>query len=87
MGVAMADNRPDHVTENADGSVTVSLRGGRFVRMREPTVADQLATKGTPEEREIALIGNLCEVSPDEVRALTLRDYRRLQVALMGFTD
>ena len=79
--------RPDYITENPDGGVTVELRGGRKITMREPTVGDQLATKGTPEQREIAMVSNLCEIAPDEIKAMTARDYRRLQQALLGFLD
>lgn len=75
------------LTENPDGTVSITLRGGRTITMREPTVGDQIATKGSAEERELALIGNLCLLSPEEVRALTLRDYRRVQDALLSFQD
>ncbi|AZB63855.1 phage tail assembly protein [Cereibacter sphaeroides] len=81
------DDKPKYLTENADGTVTVELRSGRRITMREPTIADQLATKGNNEERELTLVGNLCLLSPEEVRALTLRDYQRVQAALMLFRD
>ncbi|WP_420023775.1 phage tail assembly protein [Cereibacter azotoformans] len=81
------NDKPDFLTENPDGSVAITLRSGRVLTMREPTVGDQLATKGSNEEREIALVGNLCTMAPDEVRSLSLRDYRRVQAALMGFQD
>lgn len=60
------------------------------MRMREPTVNDQVIaseSKGSEAAREIAMFSNLCEVSPDDVRRLPLRDYKRLQRAFMGFTD
>lgn len=79
--------RPDYITENLDGSVSIALKDGRTITMREPTVADQLATKGTPEQREIAMVANLCELAPDEVGKLTARNYKRLQQALLGFLD
>lgn len=79
--------KPDFITENPDGSVTVALRSGMLVTMREPTVDDQLATKGTPEQREIAMVANLCGLSPAEIGKMTARDYRRLQTALLGFLD
>lgn len=74
---------PDFITENPDGSVTIELTRGRTITMREPRVEDQLATKGTNEQREIALVGNLCGLSPAEVQAFALRDYRRVQAALV----
>lgn len=61
----------------------------RSVAMREPTVADQIAAERagkSPAEQEVALVGNLCELAPGEVQSLPLRDYRRLQEALLGFT-
>ena len=88
---------PDFITEG-EGFVDVALSrpvkiGGtevRAVRMREPTVADQLAAdaaKGSEAAREIAMLANLAEVSLDDIKALTLRDYKRLQVALLGFIN
>lgn len=81
------NERPDYIAENPDGSVNITLKDGRIILMREPTVADQLATKGTPEQREIAMVANLCELAPDEVGKMTARNYKRLQQALLGFLD
>lgn len=60
------------------------------LRMREPLVADQLASsaaKGGSEEKEIALFANLCEISPDDLQRMTMRDYKQLQQAYMDFTS
>lgn len=60
------------------------------LRMREPTVRDQLANdkaKGSEATKEIALLSNLIEIGPDEIEQLSLRDYRRMQQALVGFID
>lgn len=60
------------------------------VRMREPTVQDQIAaseTKGSSARQEITMIANLCEISPDAVCQLSLRDYKKLQQAFLGFTE
>lgn len=60
------------------------------LRMREPTVADQLAaeeSKGNDAAREIAMFANLCEVAPDDIKRLTLKDYRAVQKAFAGFLD
>lgn len=62
----------------------------KTLTMREPTVADQLAAseiKGTSAVQEITLIANLCEVSPDDIKKLTLKDYRKVQEAFAGFTE
>lgn len=62
----------------------------KALTMREPTVADQLAAsevKGSNAQQEITLIANLCEITPDDVKKLTLRDYRKVQEAFAGFTE
>ena len=58
--------------------------------MREPTVEDQLSidkSKGGEAEKELHLFANLCEVTPEDLRKLTLRDYRRVQEAFRSFLD
>ncbi len=58
------------------------------LRMREPTVADQLASeemKGGEAAKEIAMLANLCEVTPDDIKRLTLKDYKKVQAAFLGF--
>ena len=60
----------------------------KALRMREPTVADQLASEemaGSNSAKEIAMLANLCEVAPDDIKKLTLRDYKKVQAAFMGF--
>jgi len=91
----MADDKPDYVTEGegfADVALTrpFDLAGApvSVIRMREPTVADQLAAdavKGSEAAKEIAFFANLAEVAPDDLKRLPLKDYRRLQVAFAGF--
>ena len=88
----------DYLRENPDGSVTITLARGvtvdgasiKVLQMREPTVGDQIAAqagKADPARHEVALIANLCSIAPSDVEALTMRDYRRVQAALMGFLD
>lgn len=58
------------------------------VEMREPTVADQLAAdamKGSDAEKEIAIIANLCDLAPGDIKLMTMRDYKSLQQAYVGF--
>lgn len=60
------------------------------VRMREPTVADQETAgniQGSDATREIMTFANLCEIAPDEIRSMTMRDYKRLQSAYITFID
>ena len=52
-------------------------------------MADQLILedmKGSDAAKEVALVANLCEVTPDDIKRLTLRDYRKVQKAFSGFT-
>lgn len=70
----------------------IGISGARVMalRMREPTVADQLVLdkmKGSDAENEIALLANLCALAPDDIKTLSLRDYRRAQAAFLGFQD
>lgn len=60
------------------------------VRMREPTVGDQEVASemsGSDAAREITIFANLCDVAPDDIRKLPLRDYKRLSTAYLGFID
>jgi len=60
------------------------------LRMREPIVADQeryQEAAGNDASREVVLFANLCEVSPDDIRKLPLRDYLRVQASYGLFTD
>ena len=89
--------KQEWIVENEDGSVTIKFDDRplkidgtevKSLQMREPTVDDQLiADKGSSSaaEGEIALIANLCEIAPEMVRGITMRQYRRLQTALSGF--
>jgi hypothetical protein len=86
------------MSEKKFGSVDIQLSkpikvGGAEVaalRMREPTVADQMAmdkVSGSDAERELVLVANLCLVAPSDLHQLTLRDYKKVQAALVAFTD
>lgn len=60
----------------------------KTLRMREPTVADQLVAQkasGDQAEQELAFIANLCQVAPGDLHQLTLRDYKKVQAAFLGF--
>jgi hypothetical protein len=58
------------------------------LRMREPTVGDQLAAdeyKGGDAAREIMTFANLCQITPDDLKRLRMKDYKKLQEAYLGF--
>jgi hypothetical protein len=86
------------VVDEAEGTADITLSrpldiaGAKVtvIRMREPTVADQEVSsvqKGTEAQREISQFASLCELAPDDIRKLGLRDYKRLQTAFVNFID
>ena len=90
--------QPEWLKYNDDGSADITLsRPCEFsgvkqsvVRMREPTVGDQEVVSnmsGSDAEREIMAFANLCELVPDDLRKMPLRDFMRMQTAYRGFID
>jgi hypothetical protein len=60
------------------------------LRMREPTVQDQLAMdemKGSEANKELTMFANLCNVAPGDIKQLTLRDYKKVQKVFLAFLD
>ena len=56
--------------------------------MRRPKVRDDKAARrggASPEDRELRLFSNLCEVPPEVIEELDLADYARLQEAFRDF--
>lgn len=79
-----------HVDIKLTSPLAIAGADVKALRMREPTVADQLASeeaKGSDSAKEIAMLSNLCEISPDDIKRLTLRDYKKVQAAFLGFLD
>lgn len=79
-------------TGNVDIPLSTPIKiGGTDVaalRMREPTVNDQLvmdAIGGTDAMKELGMMANLCAASPDDLKQLTLRDYKKVQKVFLGF--
>lgn len=95
----MAVKKPDYLKPAADGSfIDITLLRGIDVdgakvtalRMREPTVADQetaVSMEGSNATMEIIYLANLCEITPDQIRKLSVRDFKRMQEAYAVFTD
>ncbi|USZ80551.1 tail assembly protein [Serratia phage MQ-4] len=82
----------------AEGYADITLSRGveilgskvTVIRMREPTVADQEVSsvmKGSDAQREIQTFATLCDLAPDDIRKLPLRDYTRLQKAFVNFIN
>ena len=89
---------PEYLTDNGDGTVDIALKGKLEIdgakvtslRMREPTVNDQLvakATKGSDEIKELTGLANLCGITLDDIKRLTMRDLKRVQDGYLVFTD
>ncbi|RKR02583.1 tail assembly chaperone E/41/14-like protein [Kushneria sinocarnis] len=90
---------PDYLEYADDGSHVVitlvrpaSIAGVEqsALQMREPTVEDQIVAsemKGSDATREVAMFANLCEVSPDDIRRLPMKSFRRVQEAYAGFLE
>ncbi|STQ91722.1 phage tail assembly protein [Iodobacter fluviatilis] len=54
------------------------------LQLREPTVGDQLDVQvlgKSDAEREQLMFARLCDCAPNDLRQLTLRDYKKLQDA------
>jgi hypothetical protein len=85
---------PEYIKEGSDNSLTVTLTRGfqvagakvTSVKLREPSLEDQLTSQknSNSAEAEVALIANLAEIAPDDLRGIMMRDFIRLQEAL-GF--
>jgi len=84
------------ITDNPDGSKSIDFTDSplmidgtevKSVNMREPMVDDQLAVDHIPTQgrSEVTLIANLCELAPDAIGSLKMRQYGRLQDAYRAF--
>lgn len=95
----MTAKKIDYLEKSSDGAtVDIKLRRSyefngvktSSIRMREPTVRDQLTTsemQGSDARREIATFANLCDVKPSDIESLSMADYQRIQMAYGSFLD
>lgn len=77
------------VTIELDYPVTIDGTEVRALQMRRMKVIDQMNVDSGGKndvEKEIALIANLCEISPDDVKELDMMDYSKLQSQLINFS-
>lgn len=49
----------------------------RRPRVNDTLIADKMA--GNDAEKEITMFANLCEISPEDIGKLDLKDYRKIQ--------
>lgn len=92
-------SEPDYLTYGDSGECKITLTSVLTLvtsvtvselTMREPTVDDQIVhdeMRGSDALREVTMFANLCEIAPDDIRKLSLKNYRRLQEAYQGFLD
>ncbi len=78
------------MTEKCELSTPIQVNGIQVsvLNVREPTVGDQIDAsklKGSEAENEVAMLAALCDVSPEDLRMLTLRDYKNLQEVVENF--
>ncbi|MDV2454062.1 phage tail assembly protein [Acinetobacter towneri] len=90
------ENTKKEYIREGEGKNTIELSrpygGIQFVDMREPTVQDllsaELQAKGKSDaEQEITMFANLCEITPDFIKGLGLKDYKRIQESYRLFTE
>ena len=79
-------------TETIELSSPITINGEEIkeITMREPTVGDQLAAAKTATsvpEQELHVIASLCDISPQDLHAMAWKDYRKLQEALVVFSE
>ena len=87
--------KKDYIQEEAGkNQITLSRAYGGIgeISMREPTVQDllsaELQAKGKSDaEQEITMFANLCEIAPDFIKSLGLKDYKRIQESYRLFTE
>lgn len=89
--------KPEYLTETTSGVLIalakpVVLDGVEraSLEMREPMVADleiAQAGSGSDTAKEMQLFANLIGITAADVRALSIRNYRRIQEAYGVFTD
>lgn len=85
----------EYIQENEGmNQITLSRAydGLNQICMREPTVQDllsaELQAKGKSDaEQEITMFANLCEITPDFIKGLGLKDYKRIQESYRLFTE
>lgn len=89
---------PDWLTYG-EGFAEITLEGKQLevngakvavIRMREPNVNDQLAMDaidGGDAAKELGMFANLCTIDKANLATLSLRNYKRVQRAFVGFID
>ena len=89
---AMRGDKPTPISSSEDivlqHPITADVAEIERFTMRRPRVRDRLIAEkacGSEVEKEIRLIGNLCELPPSYIELLDMADYVKLQECLAGF--
>lgn len=91
-----SENAKKDYIQEVDGKNTIKLSRPygeiEYIDMREPTVQDlltaELQSKGKSNaEQEIMMFSNLCEIEPEFIKRLGVRDYERIQDSYRLFTS
>lgn len=87
----MSPNTQDEdtvATDSVEITLKYPLKSTATLTMRRVKVRDSLAArkmKGDEADQEIFLFANLCEVSPKQIEALDMADYKQLQDTYSSF--
>jgi hypothetical protein len=78
-------NNKNNKKEKVPGPRDIKLSTGVVLKARTPKVKDMKLIKDIENDidRETMLIGNLCQLSPEEVDELDMEDYVLLQKELL----
>lgn len=97
MAKKTAPEIPDFIDMSQPGWAVITLSrpatiaGAQVhqIAMREPTVDDQLAAEklGEGGQADKMYMANLCQLAPEDIGRLPLRDFKRLQTAFIFFLD
>ena len=80
---------PDKKEIKLSKPITIDGIEVKALSMREPTVNDQLsadAVNGGDALKEVHLFAKLCEISPDTIKTLPLKDYKKIQDTFIFFS-
>lgn len=77
----------ENTTIKLDFPIKLDGKDVAELSVRRPKVRDQLAAskKTNEQEREIFLFANLCQLSPDDIQNLDMKDYGKLQRVYLDF--
>lgn len=82
------DPHPNTVKITLDFPITVSGVEVSHLVMRRPKVRDMMAAQkvgGTDAEMGVALVANLCELTPDDVLELDSLDWDKCEAQVAAF--